>query len=82
MRHALADRLVEVEWSGCDGVTGAHDHDRLVAAAIGDLIVEAPLLSPRISTVASTQTGFSRHSFDKSCLWSPSFLARADLLCP
>src|SRR5215813_15060446 len=36
MRHALADGLVEVEWSGCDCVTGAHDHDRLVAATIGE----------------------------------------------
>jgi len=35
MRHALADGLVEVEWPGCDCVPGAHDRDRLVAAAIG-----------------------------------------------
>ena len=36
MRQALAHGLVEVEWSGRDGVTGAHDHDRLVTAAIGE----------------------------------------------
>ena len=34
--QALADGLVEVEWARGDDVTGAHDHDRLVATAIGD----------------------------------------------
>jgi hypothetical protein len=34
--QALGDGLVEVERSGCDRVTGARDHDRLLATAIGE----------------------------------------------